>query len=308
MTPELLSRIDWMNHDGVNLAMINDFVRNQFYDRILSESVSGRDCVDIGFGTGLLSIMALKHGARHVVAFESDHNRFELGQEIINRLGLKNQIELIHARYDHTRSLPGVIFTETVNGNLWNEGLWNSLPREPNPDFLPGCYFLEIWAVTVPQRFAQGLCRPASGRQEFNPAVDVPQPFVELINQLRGVEVTHDADLPQGLVTFERQQVTDWEWVPYMRAIHAGSVVGKYTVSEWQPNTEWFEICVDTRGWSGSTVLVVPRMGMAHGSHRIYLDTGHWGPGENPVLLVKPRHQLQVRHNVKSGVIEYELQ
>lgn len=32
---EFLSRIDWHNHDGINLSMINDLMRNQFYDRVL---------------------------------------------------------------------------------------------------------------------------------------------------------------------------------------------------------------------------------------------------------------------------------
>ena len=44
---DFLDRIDWYNHDGVNLGMINDFVRNQFYDRVLSIYVRDQVCVDI---------------------------------------------------------------------------------------------------------------------------------------------------------------------------------------------------------------------------------------------------------------------
>ena len=90
---EFLKRIDWHNHDGVNLGMINDFMRNQFYDRILSRYVRDQQCTDIGFGTGLLSMLALKHGAKHIRAFESDPDRFQLGCEIISRLGLHDQID-----------------------------------------------------------------------------------------------------------------------------------------------------------------------------------------------------------------------
>ena len=31
--------IDWDNHDGVNLPMINDFMRNQFYEKIIKDNV-----------------------------------------------------------------------------------------------------------------------------------------------------------------------------------------------------------------------------------------------------------------------------
>jgi predicted RNA methylase len=84
----MIDQIDFLNHDGVNRAMINDFMRNQFYDNIFAETVKDQHCVDIGFGTGLLSILALKHGARSVTAYESDPARFELGQLIIQTLNL----------------------------------------------------------------------------------------------------------------------------------------------------------------------------------------------------------------------------
>ena len=112
---DFLNRIDWHNHDGVNLGMINDFMRNQFYDRILSRYVKDQDCTDIGFGTGLLSMLALKHGARHVRAFESDRDRYQLGCKIIEQLNLTDWIELINERYDHSYQPTPVTFTETVN-------------------------------------------------------------------------------------------------------------------------------------------------------------------------------------------------
>jgi predicted RNA methylase len=111
---DFLKRIDWNNHDGVNLGMINDFVRNQFYDRVISRYVQDQDCTDIGFGTGLLSMLALKHGARHIRAFESDTDRYQLGCEIIKQLGLHNRIELLNEQYDHYYQPTPITFTETV--------------------------------------------------------------------------------------------------------------------------------------------------------------------------------------------------
>lgn len=304
---DFLDRIDWYNHDGVNLGMINDFVRNQFYDRVLSRYVRDQECVDIGFGTGLLSMLALKHGARHIRAFESDADRYQLGCEVIQRLNLGSRIELINERFDRTYQQRPVTFTETVNGNLWWEGLWNSLPTDSSQIFLPGEYFLEIWAQPVPQRFAQGLCRPGQSQSCFNPGVDIDQQFVKTINQLQGISVAEELSLPTGIVHFERQQDTDWGWVPYLRAVQSGSVVAKYTASQYQPDLKEFELVINTADWKDQCVLIVPRMGMKQDKDVLYLDVGHWGPGENPVLLINPQRDVLVKHNVRNGIITYSL-
>ena len=303
-----LSRIDWFNHDGVNLGMINDFMRNQFYDRILSRYVANQQCTDIGFGTGLLTMLALKHGADHVRAFESDLDRYQLGCEIIKQLKLQDRIELINERYDHNYNPRSVTFTETVNGNLWWEGLWNSLPRGHETVFLPGTYFLEMWAVEIPESFARGLCRPGQSQSCFNPGVNVDFVFVSVVNSLAGKAGTGSLPLNSGIVTFERQQETDWGWIPYMRAVQAGSVVASYSATMWDEDRESFTLDVDTKDWCDKTVLIVPRMGMQQDSDKLYLDTGHWGPGENPIILSKPQTNLVVEHSVKTGLITYSLE
>lgn len=302
---DFAQRIDWMNHDGVNLPMINDFVRNQFYDRILSRYVRDQHCTDIGFGTGLLTMMALRHGARHVRAFESDSDRYLLGCEVIDRLNLGHCVTLINERYDREHDTTPVTFTETVNGNLWWEGLWNSLPTSDGTCFLPGTYFVEIWAVPVPRRFAAGLCRDHAQSGVFNPAVDVDPAFVDLVNSFRSVKALPDPELPQGLVHFERQRDTDWGWIPYMRAVQHGTVVAHYAVQTHVPDLEQFEMTVDTSAWHDQSVLIVPRMGMQQDHDRLYLDTGHWGAAESPVLLVEPQQPLCVTHSVTTGNLHY---
>ena len=306
---EFLKQIDFRHHDGVNLPMINDFMRNQFYDRVLSRYVANQRCTDIGFGTGLLSIMALKHGAEHVRAFESDQDRYLLGGEIISRLKLQDRIELVHDRYTATKHTPtAVTFTETVNGNLWWEGLWNSLPQQSGHIFLPGDYFLELWAVEVPDSFAQGLCRVGQTQQYFAPGVDVAPEFVAVIDALAGRGLAPESPaLPQGIVHFERQQETDWGWIPYMRAVQAGSVVASYHAKYHCDDQTEFVLDVQTDKWHNKTVLIVPRMGMQQDQDRLYLDIGHWGPGENPVLLINPQNTLVVKHNIKTGIITYSL-
>lgn len=305
---DFLSRIDWLNHDGVNLGMINDFMRNQFYDRILCRYVANQHCTDIGFGTGLLSMLALKHGAKHVQAFESDLDRYQLGREIIQRLKLQDRIELINERYDNNYSPRPITFTETVNGNLWWEGLWNSLPRNQETVMLPGTFFLEMWAVEIPESFASGLCKYGKSQSCFNPGVDIDFEWVSVVNELAGKKQTSSVPLDSGLVHFQRQQETDWGWIPYLRAVQAGSVVASYSVNQWDEHRQSFVLDVCTAPWRNKTVLVVPRMGMSQDNHRLYLDTGHWGPGENPIILSKPLTDLVVEHSVITGLITYSME
>lgn len=305
---DFLNRIDWFNHDGVNFGMINDFMRNQFYDRVLSRHVRGQYCTDVGFGTGLLTMLALKHGAAHVRAFESDPDRYALGCEIIDRLQLSHCVELINERYDNRYDATPITFSETVNGNLWWEGLWHSLPKNSHTIFLPGQYFLELWAVTVPYSFAQGLCAEPVNTRSFQPGIDVRSDFVTLVNSLAQTAAAELPQLAQGIVQFERQQETAWGWVPYLRAVQAGQPVASYVATQWQADLEHFELQVDTARWQQSTVLIVPRLGLQQDSDRLYLDTGHWGPGENPILLVNPVGTLVVKHSVINGIITYSME
>jgi hypothetical protein len=303
-----LNNIDWHNHDGVNIGMINDFMRNQFYDRILSTEVKDCVCTDIGFGTGLLSMIALKHGASHVRAFESDYNRYLLGKEIIQQLGLDDKISLFNERYTHDHESTPVTFTETVNGNLWWEGLWTSLPKNQETKFLPGEYFLEIWAVPIPESFAQGLCRPGSNSEYFSPGIDIDNNFISTVNQLaKWSAPLTQINLEPGIVQFERQQETDWGWIPYMRAVQIGTLAAEYSTSTYDESRSCYDLCINTAQWANQTILIVPRAGMKHIDNKLYLDTGHWGPTESPILLHQPQGQLIIKHNVKDGTVAYTL-
>jgi hypothetical protein len=207
-----------------------------------------------------------------------------------------------------------VTFTETVDGNLWWEGLWNSLPRDKKSIFLPGTYFLEMWAVEIPASFAKGLGVQEQTNRVFAPGVDVDPAFVQTVNEL----ICETADcvfnpmildkLTPGIMQFDRQVGTVWNWIPYMRAVQAGSVVASYSATQWDEDRESFTLNVDTKDWRDKTVLIVPRLGMAQDNDRLYLDTGHWGPGENPIILSNPQTNLVVEHSVKTGLITYSLE
>ena len=318
-----LARIDWQNHDGVNLSMINDFVRNQFYDRALANC---RDhcIVDIGFGTGLLSMLALKHGAQRVVAFESDADRFLLGQTIIHNLGLENRIELRHLRYDHTmqEEFEGWTFvTETVNGNLWQEGIWHSLPRQAGSRFIPGMMGLEVFVTVIPDSFASALGIATTDQKVFAPGVDIDPAFVREVNtQMSAGTVPDCSDLPRGLTTFDHEVDTVWGWIPYMRCFNRDST----------PCAQ-YHLDIDRAAWRDAhgslgpvdfdqthaellltlpqdhAVLSLPRAVLRHGEQSLYLDMGHWGPCRQPCIVNRSQDRLRITHDLVNGDIDYQL-
>lgn len=324
---KFLEHINFANHDGVNRLMINDFLRNQFYENIFVDNVKDQPCIDIGFGTGLLSVLALKHGAKSVVAYETDQHRYQLGQYIIDQLGYGSKIQLVNQKFtqDDFRQYPKVttVFSETVNGNLWQEGLFNSLPRSPGINFLPSNYFLELYACKIPRVFAQGLLKFRT-TQGFTPGVDIDNKFVQLINQLGFPTHREESfDDLNELTVIDPGQDTEWGWIPYLRlCISTGQLVGGYSVdansasiksihsAETKPidfDQPTISFDIDTKEYRNQCVLLVPRVGMSHTNHRLYLDTGHWGATQYPVILNNPRSNIQVDHDLYTGDINFNL-
>lgn len=320
-----LENIDFYNHDGVNRGMINDFMRNQFYENIFVNNVKDQHCVDIGFGTGLLSIIALKHGAKTVTAYEVNQARYHLGLSIINQLELDDRICLINKNFtqqdfDHHSEIT-TVFSETVNGNLWQEGLINSLPRKKGLNFLPGEYFLEIYACNIPEIFAQGLVNFYEN-QGFSPGVDIDSKFVNLVNMLGFPNHQPKFLQPlEELTVVNSGQDTEWGWIPYMRlCVNNGVLVSGYSLDANQQtinfvngSTESVDFqsthieCQITNDWHTQCILLIPRVGMRHADHTLYLDTGHWGPTQFPVILNKSQKNISVKHCLRSGDIMFTL-
>lgn len=300
---DFLDRVDFENHDGVYLSMLNDVARNQFYDHVLTE-VRDQHCVEIGFGTGLLSMLALKHGARSIVAYESDSDRYRLGREVIKVLKLQDRITLINQRYDHTcEHDQTVVFTETVDNNIWGEGLYNSLPRQTGKRFLPGQYFLEIYAIPVSTDIASSLIQ-AHEQHQFSPGVDVDPRFVSYVNLLLSRRykkpIKSKVGLPEG--------VTELTTMPtYIDWATNNTYAGRYVVDANAPfvDESGRQLRFDT---TKQPVLIVPRAGMQHGSKRLYLDSGHWKPSANPAVINSPNSKVTVEHDFCTGKITYKIE
>lgn len=142
---------NWRDDYGLSLAMIADTTRNQFYDTIFSETVQGKHCIEIGFGTGFLSFLALKYDPKHITAYEIDKERYELGKYLIDKLGAQDKITLINQRFslNDIRDTHDLIFHEIVDQDLWGEGLYcNFTERLP---LVPSKYYCDFYACPLTQ-------------------------------------------------------------------------------------------------------------------------------------------------------------
>lgn len=307
--------IDWMNHDGVNLPMINDYMRNQFYESIIKHNVQSKKVVDVGFGTGLLSILCLKHGATNVVAYENNAERYQLGLEIIERCGLQDKISLYNEKYTWQTDIDAdVIVTETVNGDLWQEGLWNSLPRVNQSLFLPGEYFVELYAKPIPKTFAQSLDANLPPDRCFTPGVDLDSTFVSTVNSYiadwnQQEYIQPDtANVQSGIHYFNNRIEGPWGFIPFMRLVEDKQYLRSTILIDANDTTNldfdvrYLETTFDLDPDEYS--LVVPRCGMKYKEHTLYLDTGHWGPTQDAVI-VYGKEQITFRHNLQNGRMQY---
>lgn len=317
---DFLKNIDWYHDDGVNLPMLNDAARNQFYEDIISQHVNNQVCIDIGFGTGLLSMLALKHGAKFIHAFEYDLNRFKLGQLIIDRLNLSDRINLINSRYSYelldTLSDVSVVFTETFGNNLWCEGVLTSLPRDSKVTFLPSKLSTEIHVLPIAKNYAEGLRRPRPENIGFNPGVGISADFINLINDLAFPKYKAPEDtIISGLNFYAQNNESEFGWMSYQKMITAHShlvashCIDLTDVENIDFNSIDIKFLVDTTQWKNQILLVVPRTSIGHGNRKLYLDlsTGGWGTIENSVIISQPTDFLEVTCSLTGAPFKYEL-
>jgi len=153
--------LDWQFDNGITIGLLADPQRNRFYDRMLSRTVKDKNCVDIGFGTGLLSFLAIKHGARHVTAFEINYERFLLGQYLIEKMELQDRITLHNLRFE-SGFIPDnceLIFQEIFDQEFWADGLAFCVAGHTLP-VLPGRYRTEFFICEITEDQCQHFLNP----------------------------------------------------------------------------------------------------------------------------------------------------
>ncbi|MCY1018668.1 50S ribosomal protein L11 methyltransferase [Pyxidicoccus sp. MSG2] len=113
-----------------HFAMLNDGDRNQAFRSALEAQVRPGDSVlDVGTGSGLLAMMAIRAGARHVTSCEMVQPIAYLARQIVAANGLAERISIVPKASSDLKlgpDLPSpadVLVTETLDCGLLGEGI-----------------------------------------------------------------------------------------------------------------------------------------------------------------------------------------
>ncbi|NXX50085.1 ANM9 methyltransferase, partial [Tricholaema leucomelas] len=118
-----------------HFIMLNDSKRNLTYLKAIENAVhSGCTSVlDIGTGTGILSMFAKKAGASSVYACELSKTMYELARDVVAANNMEREIKLLHLKSldleipKHIPERVSLVVTETVDAGLFGEGIVESL-------------------------------------------------------------------------------------------------------------------------------------------------------------------------------------
>ena len=110
-----------------HLKMLADHERNNAFEKAIAKAVNPDSVVlDIGAGSGLLSMMAAKHGAKRVFACEQSSHISEVAKKIVEKNGFKDRVKLFNLKStqltkNELKEKPNLIVAEIFDAGLIGE-------------------------------------------------------------------------------------------------------------------------------------------------------------------------------------------
>lgn len=150
---------------GWHFPMLADTERNSAYDRVLRNQIRKGDRVlDIGTGSGLLSMMAARAGAAEVIACERESKIAEVARTIIEKNGYSDRIKVYDMdsrRLRLGKEVPDrvdLIVSEIVDVALLGEGMLPSIRAalrmlaKPNARVIPAKARVWVQLLDLPNQ------------------------------------------------------------------------------------------------------------------------------------------------------------
>ena len=114
-----------------HFRMLNDKKRNAAYKQAIAKAISqGLDVVlDIGSGTGILSMFAVQGGAKEVYACEMSKTMYEMGHDVLKANNMDTLVHSVHKKSMDMKvgeDIPkqvSLVVTETLDCGLLGEGI-----------------------------------------------------------------------------------------------------------------------------------------------------------------------------------------
>eukprot|EP00746_Dinoflagellata_sp_MGD_P134779 gnl/MRDRNA2_/MRDRNA2_68666_c0_seq1.p1 gnl/MRDRNA2_/MRDRNA2_68666_c0~~gnl/MRDRNA2_/MRDRNA2_68666_c0_seq1.p1 ORF type:complete len:323 (+),score=58.89 gnl/MRDRNA2_/MRDRNA2_68666_c0_seq1:447-1415(+) len=106
--------------------MLNDLGRNEFYWHAMQGLVHGARVLVLGSGSGLLDIIAAKHGAAHVDGVEGSKELWELAVRNVERNGFVSTVHVHHkvsTDFKYAEERADVLVTEMLGVSLMRENV-----------------------------------------------------------------------------------------------------------------------------------------------------------------------------------------
>lgn len=158
MLPRLRHIMDFGHVPAWHFSMMNDGQRNAKYEQAIRAVVRPADGVlEIGTGAGLLAMLAVRHGARHVVSCEEVVPVALKAREIIKQNGCESKITVIACRSTEVRIPEGlsepadILIAEIISSDLLGEGILDSYEDARKRLLKPDARIMPCGATIVAQ-------------------------------------------------------------------------------------------------------------------------------------------------------------
>lgn len=180
--------------------MINDKPRNEWFERRITESCKDKIVMDVGHGTGILTYYAIKAGAKHVFAVETNSKSAEKAHSILSKCVDISKVTFINECFwtNEIESIVDknsidVIISETLGGAGIDEGILTSYYcaknfLKPNGVFIPGQVEIDLvhWDT-------HGFLGDTLDQIELLNAGNLPKEFLNAVleSELECIDLTH---------------------------------------------------------------------------------------------------------------------